>query len=337
MDIVSVLNTLTPGIQTRFTQMYGNAYTQVRAELEPCMEFAVPSTGAYEIYAGFRSAPHAIRWPRGATRRVKGFDSWTNTVVNHDWQNGVRAHENDLADDRTSSLESRAAVAGMNMGRLAERIFFQLEESITNVDLLPAIPNAPDGAALFSATDGAGDARFGVTGGNIITGTGVATPSAIQTDYASALVRARQFLDTEGQPYYGADILKNGITIVAAVTNQFVFDKAFEQKFNVVVVQNVAAAENVAAAAQSNPVQDAGRMPVRILLSPYKTTNDWSIWFHGAPIKPIFQQYRQALQMIQANRTNSDRCRNEKLVEWLWDERAGYGLNFPIGCIQVNN
>lgn len=337
MDIVSVYNTLTPGIQTRFIQMYGNAYTSVISELSPCMDFAVPSQGAYEIYSGFKSAPHGVRWPRGATRRTKGFDSWTMTVVNHDWQNGVKAHENDLADDRTSSLEARAGVAGTNMGRLPERIFFQIEESITNTDLLPALPNAPDGAALFSATDGDSADRFGVSGGNIISGSGVATASAIQTDYAAALVRARQFLDTEGQPYYGADILKSGITIVASVANQFVFDKAFEQKFNVVVVQNVAGDQNVGGATQSNPVQDAGRMPVRVLLSPYKTTNDWSIWFHGAPIRPIFQQTRQALQMTMANRQNSDECRDHKLIKWLWDERAGYGVNFPIGCIKINN
>lgn len=337
MDIVSVYNTLTPGIQTNFVQMYGDNYGNVKAELSPLMDFAVPSTGAYEIYAGFKSAPHPTRWPRGKTREVKGFDSWQMTVVNHDWQNGVKAHENDLADDRTRSLEQRAQVAGVNMGRLAERIFFQIEESITNPDLLPALPNSPDGAGLFSATDGAGDDRFLVSGGNIVSGTGVASAAAIQADLASAFVRARRFLDTEGQPFYGADIVKGGVTIVASVNNWFVLSKAFEQRYGHVVVQNVAASENVAAATVSNPMRDAGFGGVRIMVSPYKTTDDWSVWFHSAPVKAIFEQTREALQFTPANRTNSDECRDKKLVKWLWDERRGFGVNFPIGCIKVNN
>ena len=339
MDAVSVANVLTPGIQTRFVDMYRSTYATVEKELSAgCMDFAPSSNGRYEIYAGFKSAPHASRWPRGAKPSRKGFDSWTMTVVNHNWEVGVDALEDDVSDDRTSSLEGRAADAGRNMARLPERIFFQIEESVTNVKLLPALPNAPDGAALFSATDGDSAARFGVSGGNIITGTGYATADQIQTDYASAIVRAQQFLDTEGQPYYSASVDKAGVTIVCGVHLKFVMMKAFQQQGNVVIIKNIAGTENVAAGAQTNPyLDDKSGAPVTVMLSPYKTTNDWSVWLHAAPVKPIFQQSRQAVRQTFLNRLNNDTCFQEKKFIWHNDSRAGYGINYPIGAIKVDN
>lgn len=338
MDAVTVTNVLTPGIQTRFVDMWRSTYADVTKELAPCMDFAPSSNGRYETYAGFKSAPHAGRWPRGAKPSRKGFGTWTMTVVNHNWEVGVDALEDDVADDRTQSLESRAADAAANMARLPERIFFQIEESQTNAKLLPAIPNAPDGAALFSATDGDGADRFGKAGGNIVTGTGVASVASIQDDYASTIVRAQQFLDTEGQPYYSSSVDKLGVTIVCGVHLKFIMMKAFQQQGNVVIVKNVAGTENVGAAAQTNPYMDnRSGAPVNIMLSPYKTTDDWSVWLHAAPVKAIGQQSRQPVRQTFLNRLNNSDCFNEKKMIWHADSRAGYFVNYPIGAIKVNN
>lgn len=341
MDLINAINVLTPGIQTRFTQMYASIWTANLALYAPMMDLAVPSTGAYEIYARFDSAPHAKRWPRGVPRFAKGFKSAQYTVVNHDWNVGVSAHENDVMDDRTGSMEKRAQDAGGNAARIPVRVFYQLEESQTNVDLLPALPNCPDGAALFSATDGASGNRFGVSGGNVISGSGVASVSAIQADYASAIVRAKQFQDTEGQPYYPDGMEDQGITVVAGVANWFVIKKAFEQTRPVVVIGNTgtegATSSVVGGVAPTNAIRDLNVAPVNVLINPYKTTNDWSVWFHAAPVKPIFQQTRQALQYVQANRHNNSDCLRDKTVGWFWDWREGYGLNDPIGCVKVDN
>lgn len=337
MDIVEAISAQTPGIRTNFSDAYGVAWKDVLSKYGQIMELAVPSDGAYEIYHRFESAPHPKRWPRGTPRNGKGFKGKQYTVYNHDWQVGVRAHENDVMDDRTGRLVARAQDSGKNGARVPVRVFQQIEGSATNVDLLPSSPNCPDGATLFSATDGASANRFGVSGGNIISGTGVASVAAIQNDIASAIVRAQAFTDTEGQPFYGDSVEEEGYTIVASYQNMFVFKKAIEQMRPLVVVQNVAGTENVAAAATSNALQDTGLKPAQLILSPYKTGNDWSLWLHAAPVKAIFQQTRQAMQYTQINRHNNGWCFDNKMAGWDWDWREGYGTNDPIGAIMVDN
>jgi len=338
-DLVNAISALTPGIQTRFSMMYGNIWKANLARYAPgIMDFAVPSNGAYEIYHRFESAPHAKRWPRGATRSSKGFKGAQYTVYNHDWENGVEAHEDDVMDDRTGMIENRAQDAGGNAARVPVRVIMQIDGAQSNPDLLPFVPNAPDGAAMFSATAGDSSDRFGISGGNVITGSGVATVGAIQTDYAAAIVRAKSFLDTEGQPYYPDDMEEQGITILAGVANLFVIRKAFEQMMPTIVVRNVAGTENVAAAAESNAIKDGVlAKPAQIILNPYKTGNDWSVYFHAAPVKPMFQQTRQGLQYVNANRFNNGDCLKNKTVGWYWDWREGYGVNDPVGAVKVDN
>lgn len=336
-DLISAINTLTPGIVTRFVSMYESVWKDSKEQYSPMMDFAVPSDGLFNIYAHFKSAPHAQRWPRGTPRGAKGFDAFQYQVVNHDWQVGVKMHENDVMDDRTGSAVGRAQDAGTNAARIPIKVFYQIDGAQTNVKLLPSVPNAPDGAALFSATDGNSADRFGVSGGNVISGSGVGSVGAIQADYAAGIVRAKSFLDTEGEPYYDDSIESKGITIVAGVTNYFVLHKAFEQNRNVIIVTNVAGTENVAAAAPTNAIKDLGLTPVRIITNPYKTGNSWSMYFHGAPTKPIFEQTRQALQYLQTNRHNNSDCARDKEVGWYWDWRSGFGVNIPIGAVNVSN
>ena len=336
-DLISAINTLTPGIQTRYVSMYDEVWSDSRDKYEPMMDFALPSDGLYSIYAHYKSAPMAQRWPRGTPRGAKGFDAFQFQVVNHDWSVGVRMHENDVMDDRTNSAVSRAQQAGSKAARIPVKVFFQIDGAQTNTKLLPSVPNAPDGAALFSATDGNSLDRFGVSGGNVVSGSGVASVAAIQADYASGIVRLKSFLDTEGEPFYDDSIEEKGITVVAGVTNYYVLKRALMAMNPQLVVLNAAATENVAATAGPNQLKEIGVAPVRLITNPYKTGNSWSMYAHAAPTKPIFEQTRQAMQYLQVNRHNNGDCARDKEVGWYWDWRAGYGVNIPIGCVQISN
>lgn len=336
-DLVSAINTLTPGIINRFAGMYEEVWNDSKEKYSPMMDFAIPSDGLFSIYAHFKSAPMAQRWPRGTPRGAKGFDAFQYTVVNHDWAVGVRMHENDVMDDRTQSAPARAQQAGEKAARIPIKVFYQIDGAQTNTKLLPSNPNAPDGAALFSATDGNSADRFGVSGGNVVTGSGVASVAAIQADYAAGVVRAKSFLDTEGEPYYDDSIEEQGITVVAGTTNYYVLKRALQAMNPQLIVMNVAGTENVAATAGPNQLREIGIPPVRLITNPYKTGNSWSMYFHGAPIKPIFEQTRQALQYVQANRFNNGECLTNKEVGWYWDWRSGYGVNIPIGAVQISN
>jgi len=337
-DLMNAINVLTPGIKADFQDQYLSTWKANIAQYADFVDFARPADGAYMIYGAWKSAPHATRWPRGTPRGAKGMDAVQYQIVIHDFKNGVVAHENDVADARIDA--KRAAMqAGENAARVPVKIFYQIDGAVTNPLLLPSIPNAPDGAALFSATDGTGAARFGVTGGNIVTGTTVANPVQIQAAYAAAIVRAKGFLDSEGEPFYDDSLESKGITIVAGIDNYYNLKKAFEQDRTVVLLSATGAegvgAAGVAATNQTNPIKDLGITPVRLITNPYKTGNSWSIYFGAAPVKPVFQAIREGLQYVEANRFNNSDCLEMKLVKWLWDWREGWGVNLPIGAVKV--
>ena len=335
-SLVSVVANLTPGIQTRFADTYARHYEGMRAKMGMVMDLAVPSQGAYEIYTAFNSAPYARRWDRGNPRFSKGFTDFQFTVNNVDWNVGVEAHVNDVMDDRSQYLEKQAQDAGGSVGGLPERVFYQAIQGATDPALLAAVPNAPDGAAMFSATTGAGGDRFGVSGGNLITGSGVATSGAIISDFFNATERFRQFQDTEGQPLFDGAIIDKPLVLTYNVANDKVVQEAFKQSRPVSIVQNVAGTENVAAAAVTNIIMESG---YQVSLWPTQriTTNDLFLFATGSPVKPFFQQTRQASAMRIQTPENSDEARRNKIVGWYWDCREGYGVNTPYGAIKVDN
>jgi phage major head subunit gpT-like protein len=333
---VAVYNALTPGVLSTFVGNYDKRYAGLGARLAAMMDLSLPSDGSYEIYPYFESAPYPTRWDRGNDRDFAGFKDVSFTVYNLDWNVGVLVHENDLQDDRTKSIMRRAMDAGTNMGGLPERVLYQMMTGATDAALLQAIPNAPDGAAPYSATDGTGAARFGATGGNLLTGSGVATSGAVQADFFSAMEQIRLFKDTKSQPLFDDDIVQKPIVITYNAANDMVFREAFLRQASLSVVQNVAATENVAAAAPSNVILASG-LQVTLMPTQRITDNDWFVFFDGCPVKPFFQQKRQAVRMLQQAPENSDRARLTKEVGWMWDSREGYGTNLTFGTLKVNN
>lgn len=339
-DLMNAINLLTPGIRADFQEQFISTWKANQENYSGFVDFAKPSDGAYTIYGAWKSAPHATRWPRGTPRGSKGMDSVSYQVVNHDFKNGVTAHENDVKDARIDAKKA-AQAAGDNCARIPIKIFYQIDGAQTNVLLLPSLPNAPDGSPLHYATDGNGDDRFGVSGGNVKSGSGVASGSAIQADYAAGIVRAKSFLDTEGEPFFDDNLERMGITIVAGIDNYFVLKKAFEQDRTVVVVSSSgvegATSSVVGATSPTNPIKDLGLTPLRIITNPYKTGNSWSMYFHAAPVKPIFQQIREAMNYTEVNRFNNSDCFQQKTVGWHWDWREGWGVNYPIGTVKISN
>lgn len=336
-SIVSVVSNLTPGIQVRFANTYARHYNGIREKLSGMMDLAVPSEGAYEIYTAFESAPYVRRWDRGTPRFSKGFKDFQFTVANLDWNVGVTAHRNDVQDDRSGYLEPRSMGAGKSVAGLPERVLYQIITGGTDPRLLAAIPNAPDDAPIFSATTGAGADRFGVSGGNIETGSGVGSAQAVSNDFFGVMERFRRFQDTEGQPLFDSEeVTSRPVVVTYNVANDRVVQEAFKQSRPVQVVQNVGATENVAAAAVTNIIMEAGYQ-VTLIPTQRITDNDIYVFATASPVKPVFQQTRQAATMRIQHEENSDEARINKFVGWFWDCREGYGVNTPYGVIKINN
>ena len=332
---VSATEALARGLRTTFVDTYQRLLAEAHPLLKKVMDLGLPSDKSSELYAYFESSPHPTRWPRGEDIPADAFRARNWTVENYDWAKKVSWHSNDEADDQTKSLVDRVRDVAGAFQILPERIFFQVLTGSVDLDLLPVVPTAPDGAALFATTAG-GAARFGVTGGNIVTGTGVATVAAVHTDLYGGIARFLRMQDTEGQPLWPPELVGRGITIVYGSANELVFRQAFSQMNHVQIVQNVAAAENVAAAAPSNVVLNSG-LRFNLWSSPRILDNDWFVFLDGGPKKAIFEQVREPLQDDVEDFGNSDRTRSTKMKSIQWHARMGYGVSLPYQAIQINN
>lgn len=316
---------LAAGLRGDFWDTYSKTYEGLKPVLSNFMQLDVPSDKLAETYGYFGAAPYPRRWVRGEGISTKAFKGYSWQVANKDYALRVDWHKNDRQDDQTKSLFERAQDAGRNFATMDERVLVQLATGATDLDMLDALPNAPDGVGLYSATDGDGAARFGITGGNIVTGTGVATSEAIRVDLFTAIVRAMGFLDTEGQPLFDPSTVLKGISILFGVANFKIFNEAFKQMFTV-----------QSSVAPTNIILDAA-INVSLFPTPRITDNDWFVFFNGAPKKPIFSQLRQPIKEFFADMNNSDECRAHGKEYLQWDCRRGYGVALPYGTVKVNN
>ncbi len=298
------------------------------------MKLGVGSTKRTERYGYWESTPTIDRWDRGEDMPEDEILGRAYSVVNLDWSKAIGFHDNDVEDVQLSGFRERARLLGGRASKLPQDIMFQMITAASNARLLKAIPNAPDGAALY-ATTAAGVARFGVTGGNIITGTGT-TGAQIRSDFWQSMERFRLFQDTEGEELLD-DEVDAGVTILFNANLEEQFHEAFLQDRTVQIVQNVAAAENVAAAAVTNTAKERG---LRVELWPTQkiTDNDWTIHLQSELVpKALFEQTRQAPRTFEESRANSQRARRTKRNAIMVDMRAGFGVNLPYGTIKVNN
>ncbi len=329
-------NMLTAGLRSEFADTYLKQKRASDTRVSDVMLTDVPSDKLTEIYGYFESAPHMRRWVRGKGIPSKPFASKQFSVTNKDWGQRVEWHRNDRMDDQTGTLFEAAQAAGRSAGALDERILFQIMTAASDFDLLESIPNAPDGVALFSTVDGDGAARFGATNGNLLSGSGVATGSAIRTDLWSVIAQARLYQGTEGQPLFDDAMLDAGVTIMYGAANEEVFREAFVQELTAFIRTGASTSDTGGVAAVTNTVLASG-MPITLWPTQRITDNDWFVAFKGAPKKAIFSQNREALQEEFATMENSDSARETGIEYGQWHLRKGYGVALPYGLIKVNN
>lgn len=317
---------LTAGIRSTFSTAYAKS-AGASPLLPNCMDLGLPSDKLTELYAYPESAPHPQRWDRGKRVPMKAFEYVNFQVTNYDYAIAVPWHLNDEEDDLTRSLPRQAQGAGRNFGTLRERILFELITATNS--LLPAIPNAPDSLAAYSTS-----ARFGLSGGNVVTGTGT-TAAAIIADVFSVIESFMLMQDTEGQPLWDEGMLQN-FTIVFPADMMEAMTAAFFNPLTLSTVTNVAGTENVAAAAPTNTIRTSGRN-FGLWGTPRLTGVDYYVFMDDCPYKPFFHQARRGLTYSEYTRANSDNARLTKEVAVQWDCRDGFGVFLPYGTMKVDN
>jgi len=329
--------TFAAGILAQALGTYKQQYEVSKNRLGGCMEIDYPSTRREEIYAYMTTPPFLNRWPVGQNMEMGTFKGVRYTCLNHRWAQSVSWNASDAADDQLNSLLLTARQIGQNAAQLNERLFFQVLTGTTDTDLLPsATPNAPDGVALYSATDGPGGARFGVSGGNIVTGN---VTSAIQcrTAYWTALGQFRNMQDTQGQPLHDEAVIDGPKILIYSAANEQVFREAFIQ--NQVAGQAMTGATPSASstdiAASSNLIQDSDQVPSLWSTQRISDNNSY-LFLENSPIKAIFSQLREPLREQVATMDNSDIARDSGVESVRFWMRSGVSPNLPYQTINLN-
>ena len=320
---------LANGLRTEFWDTYASVQNRLAdSRLAQVMDLNMTATNREHDFAYFESAPHFTHWKRGDEIKSKGMGSVSFNVPIYEWGRRVPWLKWDRDDDQTGSLMDVARQAGNSAAQLPERFFFDLIQNATT--LLPAVPTAPDGVAMFSATNGAGAARFGVTGGNLLTGTGV-TASTILTDFYSAIVRFMGFQDTEGQPLFSdIDVMAQPFILIYPLGLTEAMESAFLQKQQV---------GNANGGSKSNVVADTAK---RVTLWPsarLSDANDWYLFLGNPPKKATFFLDREGVQeetaLMEDNSSDHVRSTAEESIQW-WS-RSGGGIALPYGAVKTTN
>lgn len=333
MPNVVAASLLTAGLRTDFVGNYQNAKRRSDIDLAPLMQLDIPSDKLTEIFAYTLAAPYMRRWPRDSAIPTGIFGSVQFSVTNKDWGQRIKWHRNDRQDDQTGSLYTTAQKGGDSAGTLDARVAIQMLAGSTDTDLLDAIPNCPDGAALASATDGSGANRFGVSNGNLLAGSGVATAIVIRTDFWRAVAQFRAFQDGQGQPLMLDEDLTR-FTIYCGSANDLVFREAFFQSPTAIGANTATSNAGV----QNNTQMQVSGKTVRIQTTQRITDNDWWVLADDCWVKPLFSLNREGLRFEDANMENGNAESLSTGEEFLQAHlRRGYGANLPFGLVKINN
>lgn len=319
-------NTLAAGLRSDFQETYRPIYDGVEKELGSVMALDIPTQHLTETFAYRESLPGPALWLRGDPMPEGGLGSKSYTVTHFDYARRVTWHRNDRHDNRIGDLYADARMLGGRFARLDSKAFIEILTGTAS--LLPAIPTCPDGAALFATTAG-GVNRFGVSSGNLLTGTGVATAAAIMTDFYSAITQFDKFQDTTGEPYYEPDAMGASYVVYFGVGNRKLFSDAFKLNLVHSVISSTGAAI-------SNTILADG-INVRLVATSRITDNDWFVFREDAPVKAIASTLLEPLREEEATADNSDVSRDSGLEYVQFVVRKGYLCNIPIGAIKVNN
>lgn len=317
------------GIRNNFWNTYHQRFSSMDAKLAPYFQ-TVPSTLPSEIYGWVESSPIMQRWDEGSTIPSSGFLAHNFQVKNYKFGVRVAVSAVTIADDQLGIVYPRCQEAAVSGALLTYRVFFQLLTNNAVPDaqtLLPTVPNAADGVAFFSATNAAGGARFGRTGGNLNSpGAGQGSPASCQVDLFTCMSIFQQFQHTNGQPLYPAADAIRKLGVIFNPNNLYAWQGALQQMFNAVLVGG-------GGAAVSNIAKDVG---LQVDLWPdQKITNNFSyVSSLDYEDKSIFWQEREPLTEQLAEPGNSDRAREVDEWAFFFRRRGGGGLGLPLNWIR---
>lgn len=310
------------GLHSDFEATYHQEFDNVLKGLGDIMDLSRSTTLRTTTYGYRDTAPYPRRRDQGDPPFIEGMESTAYSATVYDFNTTVSWHRNDRMDNQVGDIVRDAQMAGAHFATIPNDFSFELMTA--SADLLPAIPTAPDGAAMYATTNGAGAARFGVTDGNLYTGTGT-TGAQIRADTFGAIERMSTFQNTKGKPYFRPSIQAVRYVIVFGAALQGEFIEAFQAD----IVQG-------SSAGISNTLK-AGNLIFDFRPTADIMDSDYFIFRTDVPVKPMFLLTREDVRSTMSTEDNSDEARRTGNEAIQFDARLTAGLNLPISTIKVNN
>jgi phage major head subunit gpT-like protein len=323
------MNPIRPGpaldaaVKTAVVDGYESAMTDMAA-VRALLQDTEASDKEKETYVYRESAPLPRRQDKGDGVPYGSTKYNDYEIINRRYTLGVQIHEDDLADDQTSLLQTEPARTGASYAQLQERIAFQMLLGQTDPALLPFISNAPDGSALFAT------GRFGVGDGNIVGSQAAFVSSAAnaRTAVYNGVLRRGAFLDTEGQPM----VPPEGKRSIAVIVNQ-----ALEGVFREALKQELAAGLNIVGDFPERLVSAlAGdRFSVELIPTTRVTsTTSFFLSFTHSAERALKRQPRDPMRVVPHTPTAGETF-DDGYMRWKVTGRDGYGISLPTNLIRV--
>lgn len=335
MAEIQIGNSHIQGIYGQLDGTWEQMWPTFQAQYEPFFhhignESAGRNLARNASFAWKESVPFPQRWDRGTSRNHQVFKDIKIDVPIYRFELTMDVEIHDQEDDQLG-VESAKRHMQLAVNRYLVLPMKLLAEYLngTSVDL-PSLDVAYDGVNLFSTVDGDGNARFGVTSGNLLTGDdgGTVTVQGMTNDIFNAHQQFIQYLDPAGEIIYDESMadIGNFLVIVPPEMAQ--------------VANEVAKSEylrftgSTDGGIQTNVLKNR----VNYMTNPYLTSaDDYFILLRNNYWKPMLKRQNTDVRSIWSDLNNSDRAREEYIESLYTDTRIGLSVWCPFTCIKVNN
>lgn len=325
MPVVSNRYSIQAGILADLKDFWSAQLPVFRKQQERMLRY-LPESNIRNITEVWKeSTPFPAYWPYGKGRTIQNFKDVYFSLGKYNYELSVAWSRFDEEDDQLGDLRQKVQMATKRFGMLPDVL---ISEYLNNsASMNPSILNAYDGAALISATDGDGAARFGVTGGNLLTGSGN-TPDGVIHDLNVVQRRLSDAVDpTAARPVFAPDEVdfSKFLCVVPNELNE-VFRKTAESEYLKIDGGNVVS--------ESNWMK--GRFEWET--NPYLTdSSDWFVILQHPYWKPFMYREPKSPETVIADMSNSDSARDTGEYRMHAHVRTALGPFMPLTIFKVNN
>jgi len=329
MTVINQTQSLQAGIQSALNDTWRQNWPVYKEQQSSLLHFLPWSSIRKADYGWKERVPFPVLWRYGTGRTRQIFRDRKITISIYPYDLTQIWSGWDADDDQLDGPGGIRKHVSMGVKRFLQLPDVLYTEYFTGVaSLNPALALSYDGVNLFSTVDGDGAARFGVTGGNIVTGSGVTTHAKVKDDIVAARRRFLAFQEpVTGQPLFDpAD--------VAYQSMLYVIPKELDGIFQGISEQELIYTDPTINTAQSNFLKGKIKYVVNQRLT---DVNDWYCVLLHPYWKAFAYRGPQKVRHIYAEINNSDEARETNNNLSYSDVRLGLGPWAPFTVIRVSN